>query len=181
MPRLGFFTAAAASALLLAGCATLGVSAHVDRTFDFNRPHTYEWGPADALPTGDPRLDGNEFFDDYFRGAVERGFALKGVGKATSEPPDLLIHYHASVTREIDVAAIEREYSNCYGKGCYPSVIDFENGTLMIDVMDARTNRLVWRSWAQGSVAGVINDQDRLRKMVNEAVESMMEKWPAAL
>ena len=47
-----------------AGCATVDVGSHVERGLDFRQFHTYAWGPADALPTGDPRLDKNPFFND---------------------------------------------------------------------------------------------------------------------
>lgn len=180
MPRLVRFTAAAMTMLALSGCATLNVSSHLDRGFDFATVRTYQWGPADALPTGDPRLDNNAFFHDYFQGAVEKGLALRGFARA-SDSPDLLIHYHASVTQEIDVAALEREYRNCAGYGCQPRLLEYEAGTLMIDVMDARTNRLVWRAWAQSGIGGVIDDQELLRKHVTNAVEKMLEKLPGTL
>jgi len=41
-------------ALVPVGCATMNVSSHVERGVDFAQYKTYDWGPADALPTGDP-------------------------------------------------------------------------------------------------------------------------------
>lgn len=179
MPRLRRL-AAAISVLALTGCATTNVSSHVDRSVDFAAYRTYDWGPADALPAGDPRLDNNEFFHDYFLGAVEKGMAARRFVK-TADAPDLLIHYHANITRQIDVVALEREYRNCAGRDCYPGVIDYEAGTLMIDIVEARTNRLVWRAWAQEGVGGVIDNQDRLRERVTRAVEKMLEQLPGVL
>ncbi len=52
----------AAPALAGIACATtLSVSSHVDRARDFRlQPYdTYDWGPPDALPSGDARLDSN--------------------------------------------------------------------------------------------------------------------------
>ena len=42
-----------------AACATtiLNVSSHVRPGIDIGQYRTFAWGPADALPTGDPRLD----------------------------------------------------------------------------------------------------------------------------
>ena len=65
--------------VLIAGCATtMTVSSHVDRAVDFAHYRTYDWGPADALPTGDARLDANPFFKDHLQGEVEKQLAAKG-------------------------------------------------------------------------------------------------------
>src|SRR5688572_812726 len=72
MLRLGRLAAAALSALAFTGCATMSVSSHFERGLDFSKYRTYEWAPPDALPIGDPRLDSNPFFHDYFQGAVEK-------------------------------------------------------------------------------------------------------------
>ena len=66
-------TAAALGALSLTACATsMSVGSHVGRGADFARCRTYDWGPADALPMGDLRLDQNPFFQDRMQGAVEK-------------------------------------------------------------------------------------------------------------
>ena len=70
---------------IAAGCAvTMSVSSHVDRSLDFARYRTFDWGPADALPTGDPRLDRDPFFKDHVQGAVERGLAARGMELTSS-------------------------------------------------------------------------------------------------
>ena len=50
----------------------------------------------------------------------------------------------------------------------------------MIDVTDTRTNRVVWRGWAQDSFDGVINNQDRLADKVEESVRRILEQMPNA-
>ncbi len=55
MRRLGELATLILSALALAGCATMNVSSHVERGVNFAQYRTFDWGPADALPTGDPR------------------------------------------------------------------------------------------------------------------------------
>lgn len=172
--------AAALAILALTGCATMNVGSYVDRHVNLASYRTWEWAPADALPTGDPRLDNNEFFQDYFEGAVEKGLAARKFVR-DSRSPDLLVHYHANITRQIDISALEREYRNCRGDGCYPSVVDYQAGTLMIDIVDARTKRLVWRAWAQHGMDGVIEDQDRLQERVTRAVDRMLERLPGVL
>src|SRR5574338_1556470 len=86
----------------MAGCATLTVSSHIERTANFSDYVTYDWGPPDNLPVGDPRLDNNPFFRDHLQGAIEKQLAMKGYERALSGDPDLLVHYHASVSQKVD-------------------------------------------------------------------------------
>ena len=168
-------------AFFVTGCAPMAVSSHVQRGIDFARYHTYNWGPADALPTGDPRLDNNPFFKDHLQGAVERRLAARGWELSSSGNPDLLIHYHANISRRIDVNRVDQKYGFCYGDDCSVHVMEYEGGTLVLDIVDARTNRVVWRGWAQNSVDGIIDNQDRMERMINEAVARMLERLPRTL
>src|SRR6188472_936791 len=93
------FAAVGIFSLAFSGCATMTVSSHVQRGLDFSQYRTYDWGPADALPTGDPRLDRNPFFRDHVEGAVEKQLAARGFSRPMSGTADLLLHYHASITQ----------------------------------------------------------------------------------
>ena len=168
-------------AIATTGCATMMVSSHVQRTIDFAQYRTYGWGPPDALPSGDPRLDENPFFNDHMLGAVEKQLAARGLVLSSAGTPDLLIHYHASVNRRIDVDRVDREYGYCYGEDCRGRVVEYEAGTLILDVVDNRTNRVVWRGWAQDSFEGVIDNRDRLERVINRAVEQMLARFPPPL
>jgi len=63
--RAAFVTVAGLLIVFSIGCAAMTVSSHLDRLADFGTYRTWDWGPADALPTGDPRLDHNPFFKDH--------------------------------------------------------------------------------------------------------------------
>jgi hypothetical protein len=167
-------TALAGATLVLAGCATLRVSSHRDPGLVWSKYKTFDWGPADALPAGDPRLDKDPFFQDRVEGAIEKAMAGRGfVRSAASERPDVLIHYHASITARLDVDEIDRRYGYCATNDCEPRVTGHEAGTLVVDMVDATTNVLLWRGWAQGTVEGV-----RLRRRIDEGVRRMFEALP---
>jgi hypothetical protein len=171
--------AVGAAAVVAAGCATMNVSSHVEQGLDFGQYRTYEWGPADALPTGDARLDQNPFFKDHVQGAVEKALAVKGYERAAAgSVPDLLIHYHANISRRIDVNGIDREYGYCY-ENCQPRVIEYEAGTLVLDVVDVRTNRVIWRGWAQDTVKEALEDPDTMERQINEGVTGMLARFPS--
>ncbi len=161
--------------LALTGCATMTAGSYGDRRVDFAQFRTWDWGPPDALPTGDPRLDANPFFEDHFEGAVERQFARKGFGRV-SENPDLVVHYHANITQRLEVHGVE---GNCTSESdCQPRASEYDSGTLVLDFVDPRTNKVVWRGWSQDVMNGVISNQDRLEVHVNEAVRRIFEGVP---
>lgn len=167
----------AISALALAGCAPLNVRSYVERGIDFTQYRTYNWAPVDQLATGDPRLDNNPFFQERLQAAVETQLATKGFEKITSGAPDLLIHYHASMRQEISISGGESKYGYC--EDCRPEVYDA--GTLLIDFVDARTDKLLWRGWAKGSMEGVIDDQAWMEQRIDDAVRRILDRLPRRL
>ena len=177
--RLARVTAVLA-AFALSACATLNVSSHIERGVDFAQYRTWDFGPADALPTGDPRLDNNPFFKDYLEGAVGKALEGRQYARVFSGTPDLLVHYHANISKTFDVNGVDSQYGYCYDN-CEPRVIEYELGSIVIDVVDTRTNRVVWRGWAQGAIDGMIDNQDLLRKRVDTSVTRMMARFPGTL
>jgi len=175
--------AVAAAAVLIvssAGCAAMTVSSHVDRMADFGLYRTWDWGPADALPVGDPRLESDPFFNDRFRGAVERRLAARG-WTLTSDTPDLLIHYHANVAEHITLNRVDPQYGSCSRGDCEEHAVNDQAGTLVLDIIDAKTSRLVWRGWAQHEMDGVIGNRDRMEQTIDRAVTRMLKQLPRTL
>lgn len=158
----------------LAGCATMTVSSHIERDVDFSSYVTYDWGGRDNFPVGDPRLDNNPFFRDYVEGAIERRLIAKGFELAVDGPPDLLVHYHASVSQKVDVYEADRDH----GYDQPSRIVEFEQGTLVVDIVDAKTSKVIWRGWSQDVMTGVIDNQRRLEKQVEEGVGKMMLRLP---
>ena len=170
------------AAFLAASCATrMTVSSHVERDLDFTHYRTFDWGPADALPTGDPRLDANAFFKDHVQGAVEKDLAGRGLALSTSGAPDLLIHYHANISRRLDANRLDQAYGYCYAEGCPGGVVEYEAGTLVLDIVDARTGKLIWRGWAQNSVADMLHDPKAMAATITQAVTRMLQRLPRTI
>jgi hypothetical protein len=158
----------------------MNVSSYLERGADFTRYRTYSWGPADALDTGDPRLDNNPFFHERIQADVEKQLATRGFEKTASGVPDLLVHYHASISQRVDVNGVDRESGYCGDSdNCRPYV--YEAGTLLIDFVDARTDKVVWRGWAEDTVDGVIDNQQLMEQKVDKAVTRILQRLPRRL
>lgn len=169
------------ASLAAGGCAIpMSAGAHLDRAQDFSVYRTYAWGPADARPTGDARLDGDPFFQDRMQGAIEKQLAARGLSLATGST-DLVIHYHAVISERIDINRIDQAYGYCADGACAPEVTRYEQGTLVLDIIDRRTQKLVWRGWAQSDIERALRDRSRLGALIDAAAERMMQRFPRAV
>jgi Domain of unknown function (DUF4136) len=174
------FAAVAAASIALTGCAPMRVNSYVERGVDLAQYHTYDWDPAaDQLVTGDPRLDDNPFFHERVQADVDRQLATRGFEKTATGVPDLRIHYHVSVRQRLDVNGADRDRGYCRGNDCRPYV--YEAGTLLLDLVDTHTSRVVWRGWAEGSVDGLIDDQKWMEQQIDDAVTRILAGIPRRL
>ena len=171
--------AAAALAIAAAGCAALRSGDYVARTAAFPHYHTWEWAAAHENPTGDPRLDSNPMFEGRVRAAVEHQLASRGYVRTTlAGLPDLRAHYHVNFTKMFDVTS-GAHGDSCYGD-CGPDADAYEQGTIVVDLVDTRTNELVYRGWARDNMEGLIDDQSRLEHEVDIVVGALFAECPAA-
>jgi len=98
--------------------------------------------------------------------------------------PDLLVHYHAAVSRRIDVDRLAREPGACPDGNqlaCNERLIDYETATLVLDIVDARTGRLVWRGWARENLDNLLDDHGRMARDITEAARRMLTQLPRGL
>jgi hypothetical protein len=175
--RIGPLAAVTFAALTLGACATMNVNSFHSRDANLKEYRTYDWAADDRLETGDPRLDNNPFFLARVQHDVDKALAAKGFEKVADRAA-MLIHYHAGVEQRVDLSNADPKYSeNC--NGCGPFVYD--EGSLVIDFVDAGTGKLLWRGWAEGSIDGVVDRQDHMEEVVDRAVARILEKLPSGL
>jgi len=165
---------AAAVAAVTAACAPVTVTSFTERGVQVPRYGTYDWGTVDTAVPGDPRLDNNSFFHDYLRGAIDRQLRSRGY-EQTALTPDLRVHYHASAAQRIYISGTEPTRERCID--CAVQVYD--EGTVLIDLVDARTGALVWRGSARTDIAGAVADQARLERVLERVVTRIIKTLPA--
>lgn len=171
MRRLTLFLAG----LALAGCSAVTAGSYLNTQADITQYATFGWAEPDGTPTGDPRLDNNPFFFGRVQSEVERG--LQDRGYTMADAPDLEIHIHASVTQEINTQVVDQQF--CAEGDCRPFVYDA--GTLVIDLVDPASSRLVWRGWAESTFGEVINNQAAMEQRIDESVAQILARFPGRL
>jgi hypothetical protein len=172
---------------LVAGCAMMSVGSDYDPELDLSSYNSYAWETMDTpLPTGDPRLDDNPFFDDRVRAAVDRELAGKGFEAAGGTNADLILHYHMFIEHRerVDIQRVDRDLDVARGYSIFETPLEaraypYDEGTLMIDIADAGNKRIIWRGWARLDVTTVLDDRDRLDQRIQEAVRKIINRVPA--
>ena len=86
------------------------------------------------------------------------------------EQPDLLIVYNAGIKEEVSIPGYEYRYASAWqGK-----IIE-QPETLVVDLVDARHNRLVWRGIATNTL---IEDYSKAEKKAETATRKMFARYP---
>lgn len=170
--------AALAPFVLLSGCASINTGADFPAGIKLEQYQTFSWGGGDTLPVGDPRLDNNPFFDARVRSAVELELVAKGM-RRVSASPDLLVHYHASIRQRVDVVRADEARGYSFPEmRASEKVVEFDEGTLIVDMVEPKGKTIVWRGWSQTDVGGLLDDPRAMEKRINASVRLMMQRFP---
>ena len=160
-----------------AACAATTANAYLSPGTSLAAYRTYAWGPDPASPTGDPRLDNNEIFDRHVRRGVETHMRRRGFAIEAADTADLLVHYHASMSQKIDVRALDQTSTLDHDNQDAARTV-YDEGTLVVDLIDARTRQLLWRGWVEGRLDGVIDGQRLMERTVDDALEMVFKRLP---
>jgi hypothetical protein len=163
------------------GCAGTRVTEDYDVNADFSSYATFSWLPKPQGMTGDARID-NPLIAERVRSAIERTLMSKGYRPATETEPDFYVGYFLSLEQKLDVYTIDRYYSagpyrRWDAPGFETHVSQYEEGTLVIDIVDAKAGRLVWRGSGSRRISKSPTPQKTTQR-VNEAVEAILKRFP---
>ena len=159
-----------------AGCApSPKIGYDFDRSTDFSAYHTYAWLSGDQEKTGDRRADSSAV-DMRIRIAVGTQLRLKGYQTLPEGTPDFFVAYHVGLkdsSPSISTQyysdgmaghAISHSADTRSASGSAPSLNEtpsYLTGSLLIDVIDAASQKLVWRGTAAGEVDPGLTSQQR--------------------
>ena len=171
--------ALATVALMGTACGGIPITAGADLEpgYDLTQYTSYTWDEPDGQPTGDPRLDNNPFFVHRMHSAIHWELATRGI-EYNAEGPALTVHHHAIVRDRVEVYEADRTagYTTEYGDGT--QVIQYEEGTFLVDVADARTKAILWRGWARLDLGRALDDPIVMRDEIDVAIRKMFEMFP---
>ena len=149
----------------LIGCASAQINTDWDGNARFTDYKTYAWMDTPGMQA----MQQGTLFDRPLRSAVEEQLAAKGLQKSDSSgAADVLLVYHAGVKDRLDV-----QQWGYFGRRW--DVREYQQGTLVIDVVDAKSKSLVWRATATDEVSSSGVSREKIAK----TVQAMFERFPA--
>jgi hypothetical protein len=164
-----------------------------DRSADFSTYHTYAWLSGDQEKTGDRRADSSSV-DMRIRIAVGTQLRLKGYQALPEGKPDFYVAYHIGLkdnspsisTQYYSDGMAGRAFSHSAdtrsaGKPA-PAVNEtssssYLTGSLLIDIVDAASKKLVWRGTAAGEVDPGLTSQQRDER-TKAIVQKVLSHFP---
>ncbi|MCK6460911.1 MAG: DUF4136 domain-containing protein [Planctomycetes bacterium] len=157
---------------LLAACSSVSTNYDYDMSYDFSKLKTYRWADIPAKSDADPLVV------QRVGSAVESGLKAKGYAQAEGAPDFLVATYVGRRTR-IQVTDWGYGYGprgHWYGGGGV-DVYEYEEGSLIIDIVDAKTRQLAWRGTAIGIVDPSATPEEKTER-INDAVARIFEDFP---
>src|SRR5690554_3489318 len=156
-------------------CSTVRVATDYDKEANFNQYRSFAF-----FKPGIDKAKISDLDKKRILRAIDANLSAKGMSK--SETPDLLVSIFTKERERVDV------YNNNfgYGWGWSPwyygtyyggsSVSRTTEGTLFIDLIDAKTNNLVWQG--MGNADLVTQDMERKEERIREIVMKILAEYP---
>ncbi len=161
---------------LMARCSNqITVKSDYDKDVNLSLYKTYAWLPIKEIESTTNPLVYNELTDKRIRKAVETQLQNKGIQRAAK--PDLRVHYHIIIDNKSTVrpAMYGYNYSNYWMRN-QADVFQYREGTLIIDLMDSKSNDLIWRGWGVSVLRD--NTVGLTEEEINEAVIKILKEFP---
>jgi Domain of unknown function (DUF4136) len=160
------------------------IRVHYDKSVDFAKFKTYGWAPVGAVAHPMLALD--------IVGAVDQEMAGRGLTKVPSNP-DLLVQIYGAVDSEVSMTSNNPIYNatggippfdpsmtspgdSLYWDGYYGnSTVVVHPGTLIIDIIDAKAKKLIWRGMGSEAIS---SNPDKLVDEANSTVSKLFKDYP---
>jgi hypothetical protein len=157
---------------VLASCSSVRVNADYDKKANFDSYKTYAYSK-----TAIDKVEISDLDKKRILHSIDEAMSTKGFTK--SETPDLLIGIFTKENQRVDV------YNNAgfgwgwgwgprWGMG-YSNVYTTPEGTLYIDLIDAKTKELVWQGEGSGYLTKNTEEKDA---RIKEFVDKILAQYP---
>lgn len=187
MKKLAKLTMLIAFSFFVVNSTMAQVSADYDKSVDFSKYQTYSF--AGWQDDSDKLL--NDLDKDRMRNAFQEEFAARNM-KISSDNADAVVTLYLVVDNKTSTTAYTN-YTGGMGYGAGRgwgmgvggmgfgsstttySENDYKQGTLVVDVYDASTSKLIWQGISQSTVQEKASKRD---KSIPKKVSKLMKKYP---
>lgn len=174
-PRRLLAVTLAALAAATVACSTLEVTTDYEPGTDFGKYRTF------AIKEGAPPK--NQIARDRFYAALTDSMGRHGLTPATGDP-DLFVFTHFVTGKETQINTYGYGMGGWYGYRwgggmTTTQVQEIPTGTVVVDLVDAKANKLVWRGVAKDQISTDATPEERTAK-AKEVADRLFEGYPPA-
>ena len=170
------------------------VSVNADTSTDFSQYKTFAWLPDKADTVNSP------YNNEIIRNNLKNFFGLSFVDRGYTvdlDAPDMLLqisiinkqreflihprpYYHCRYYYRSEYYFpyhsdyYYHNYLYCYPTWSYPEKIKYVEGSITLNIIDRKQNKLIW----SGTAKGDIYDPTYINRSIHPAVELIMKKFP---
>lgn len=176
------------STLLFAGCTT---QPYVETDHQAN----YAFSALKTFNVAETKQDAKEnilispFTLSHIHSALENELAKRYQSAATGAKPDFTVNYHVVVEEKIDPRSYDSLYGyGFYGRGYYrypypyfygpnAGLRVYNQGSLIIDIVDTKTGKPIWRGVSEKRLSRGMAPQQQ-REVLSQAVTEVIAHFP---
>lgn len=162
-----------------------------DAGTDFSRYKTYRWYD-DVHGSRQAEYRQYNSSDKRVRTYVDRELRQKGFIESSSDSADFWVNYNISLQDRMKIDSFSGYPSagmhggvgvGTYGSGVSlgyssgPSVREYKEGTVVLDVIDTGSSKIVWRGIAEGRLKDSLDQSDKNR-IASELSREMLADFP---
>ena len=160
------------------GCSTVEVNIDYDDSYDFKKVKTF------AVDSSFDK-SGNSLFKDRVVNALENELELKKYKKVSIDKADLIFVFNSSIKDKADIHTsygVSRYRGYRYGGMMIETTNTYEytEGTLIIDALDKKTKKIVWRGIGIKELKNKKTLKERT-EAINKSINKIVEKFPSIL
>ena len=163
------------------GCSTVQAKTDYDRSANFGGFRTFKMLDGKALPS-DSGAPPNTIVGDRIRDQIRAQLLAKGLSES-QDNPTVLVGWVAGARTRQELESMG-PYDPMMGPYMYPGywgpsdvwTTEYQHGTLIIDMTDAATHKMVWRATVSADKNSVAELGDP--KLVQEAVAKAFQQYP---
>ena len=160
---------------ILSSCCSISVNSDYDKKVDFSPYKTFAFHKV-----GIDKAEISDLDKKRILRSIDEVMTSKGFTK--NDNPDLLIAFFTKEREQVNVSQYNAGWGYGWGYGWNPyiwggntSVNKYTEGTLYIDIIDAKKKELIWQGEGQGVLTKDTNKKD---EKIKEFVTKILEQYP---
>ena len=165
---------------LAAACSPVKVQTDVMSVSDFSDMKNFGWFETSAAPGEGARINNPELAS-LVREAVEKNLQEKGFVK--NGKADFLVNWLGAIDKKVQTESVQHFYSG-YGYGALSAksgqatpVASYEEGTIVIDILDPQKHRVLWRGKGTRRLKKGMSEA-QVVQYIDMSVEEILKNFP---